>query len=239
MSLMSRQSDLDRLYRLLSDLEDRVGRKQQLDDCTGYMNWPERGVYFFFAGDERRDSTDQLRLTRVGTHAVSAGSGTSLWNRLRTHRGANRGTYEGGGNHRGSVFRKRVGEALIKRHSLHDEYPHWGEGSSAGRERRLDELPLERRVSDYIRDLPFLWVEVDDEPGPESDRAYIERNTIALVSNYRKDSIDSRGDSWLGTASRSKKIRQSGLWNVDHVSESYDSAFLDRLAAAIEVTTPV
>jgi len=178
---MSRRSDLDRLYELLDQLEATVGRKQRLGDCTGYMDWPERGVYFFFAEDKTRESTDQLRLTRIGTHAVSSGSGASLWNRLRTHRGANSGTYENGGNHRGSVFRKRVGEAMIERDSLHNEYPYWGDGSSASRERRLAELDHERRVSEYIRDLPFLWIDVDDEPGPESDRAYIERNALALV----------------------------------------------------------
>lgn len=43
---------------------------------------------------------------------------------------------------------------------------------------------MERRVSDYLRQLPFLWVDVPDEPGPESDRAYLERNAIALLSNY-------------------------------------------------------
>jgi hypothetical protein len=86
---MSRRSDLDRLYELLDQLEATVGRKQRLGDCTGYMDWPERGVYFFFAEDKTRESTDQLRLTRIGTHAVSSGSGASLWNRLRTHRGAN------------------------------------------------------------------------------------------------------------------------------------------------------
>ena len=179
---MSRRSDLDRLYNLFEHLEANIGGKQRLKDCTGYMNWPERGVYFFFARDETRESTDHLRLTRIGTHAVSTGSGTSLWNRLRTHRGANSGTYEDGGNHRGSVFRKRVGEAMIEQDSLHNEYPHWGEGSSAGRERRLAELDHERRVSEYIRDLPFLWADVGDEPSPQSDRAYLERNTIALVA---------------------------------------------------------
>lgn len=49
---MSRESDLHRLYRLLTDLEDRIGGKQRLGDCTGYMDWPERGVYFFFSHDE-------------------------------------------------------------------------------------------------------------------------------------------------------------------------------------------
>ncbi len=234
---MSRQDDLDSLYTLFEKLEAQVGGMRRLNDCTGYMDWPERGVYFFFAADEDRETGDYPRLTRVGTHAVSAGSGQSLWNRLRTHRGANRGTYEGGGNHRGSVFRKRVGEALIERHDLYDEYPHWGDGSSAGRNKRLAEVEMERRVSEYIRGLPFLWVAVDDEPGPDSDRAYIERNTIALVSNYRKPSLDTRSQGWVGHASHSEKIRDSGLWNINHVEEGYDSAFLERLANGIKATT--
>jgi hypothetical protein len=235
---MERNALLDQFYSLLDDLEQQVEGKQRLKDCDGYMNWPDRGVYFFFASNEDRGEDDQLRLTRVGTHAVSAGAGTTLWNRLRTHRGALSGTYEGGGNHRGSVFRERVGEALVERHDLHDEYPEWGEGSSAGRDRRLAELDLERRVSDYIRELPFLWVAVDDEPGPESDRAYLEENAIALASNYSKEPIDPRADGWLGTNSLSEKIRGSGLWNVDHVDESYDPDFLARLAKAVEETEP-
>ena len=236
---MTRESDLNRLYDLLTELKNNVGGKQRLGDCTGYIDWPERGVYFVFSHDERRDRGDQHRLTRIGTHAVSTGSGTSLWNRLRTHRGANSGTYGGGGNHRGSVFRKRVGESLIERHDLHDEYPYWGEGSSADRDRRLSEHDHEQRVSDYIRDLPFLWVDVDDEPGPDSDRAYIEQNAIALVSNFQKESLDPRRNDWLGRNSPRKEIQDSGLWNIDHVAEDYDPAFLDRVAEAVGDTTPV
>ena len=233
---MSRAADVDRLYGLFADLTERTGGMRRLGDCTGYMDWPERGVYFFFAADETRESTDQPRLARIGTHAVSAGSGTSLWDRLRTHRGAKSGTYEGGGNHRGSVFRKRVGEAMIERDGRHDEYPHWGEGSGASRERRLAELDHERRVSRYVRDLPFLWVEIDDEPSPESDRALVERNAIALVSNYENDSIDPRDDGWLGRESPRREISESGLWNIDHIDERYDGTFLDRFADAVEET---
>lgn len=230
---MGRQNDIDRFYGLLDRVEQTVGGKRKLTDCTGYMDWHDRGVYFFFASDEYRDTVDQLRVTRIGTHAVSAGSSTSLWNRLRTHRGANRGTYDGGGNHRGSVFRKRVGEAFVERDILHEQYPHWGEGSSAKRERRLSELEMERRVSDYIRNLPFLWVDIDDEPSADSKRAYIERNTIALLSNYQRDAVDPRSNEWLGELSQSESIRESGLWNVNHVDESYDGEFLDELNAAI------
>lgn len=235
---MGRNALLDRLYLLFDDLERQVGGMQRLGDCDGYMDWPDRGVYFFFANDEFRANGGQRRLTRVGTHAVSDGSGTSLWNRLRTHRGALSGTYEDGGNHRGSVFRERVGEALIESHGLHDDYPEWGHGSSASRDRRLAELDLERRVSDYIRELPFLWVKIDDEPSSDSDRAYVERNAIAMASNYRREAIDPRADEWLGIDSPSEKIQNSGLWNVDHVDDSYDPAFLDRLARAIDETEP-
>jgi len=231
---MSRRDDLDRFYSLLADLEATVGEKRRLGDCDGRMNWPDRGVYVFFHPDESRESGGQLRVTRSGTHAVSEGSSTSLWDRLRTHRGAQRGTYEGGGNHRGSVFRKRVGETIIERDGLDDQYPEWGVGSSAGRELRLEEVELERRVSEYIRGLPFLWVDIDGEPGPESDRAYIERNAIALVSNFSKASIDPRSEEWLGHHSPVPAIEQSGLWNINHVDEGYDPAFLERLEAYVE-----
>lgn len=118
---MGRGEDLDQFYQLLDQLEEDVGGKQRLADCDGYMDWPGRGVYFFFANGERRTDGDALRVTRIGTHAVSEGSGTTLWNRLRNHRGALSGTYGGGGNHRGSVFRKAVGEAIINRHDLEDD----------------------------------------------------------------------------------------------------------------------
>src|SRR6056297_3175920 len=134
----ARQRDLDRFYDLLYDLQQRVGAMRKLKNCTGYMDWPDRGVYFFLEPGEMRDSTDQRRVTRVGTHAVSAGSSTSLWDRLKQHFGTGSGSadHPHGGNHRGSVYRKRVGEALIEKHALHDDYPDWGvRWSSVDRDR--------------------------------------------------------------------------------------------------------
>lgn len=240
---MARQADLDRFYRLLDELADRVGGARKLKDCTGYMDWPDRGVYFFLAPGETRPN-GLHRATRIGTHAVSAGSSTSLWNRLKGHYGTGSGSAEHphGGNHRGSVYRLRVGEAIVEKHALHDDYPDWGtRWSSVDRDRstvRDEEYVLERRVSTYVREQPFLWVDVDDEPGPDSDRAYVERNAIALLSNVGSGSIDPRPADWLGSHSRSRKIRESGLWNVDHVDEAHDPAFLDRLERAVAATTP-
>jgi len=208
------------------------------------MDWPDRGVYFFFEPGETRSSTDQMRVARVGTHAVSEGSSTSLWDRLKQHYGTGSGSsnHPHGGNHRGSVYRKRVGEAIIEKHDLHDDYPDWDKRwSSIDRDRsevRDEEYILERRVSAYIREQPFLWVEVDDEPSADSDRAYIEKNAIALLSNFEDRTIDPRAEGWLGKYSRSQEIRESGLWNVNHVEEQYDADFLDLLEDAAEDTTP-
>lgn len=240
----ARQCDLDRFYDLLHDLEQRVGGTRKLKNCTGYMDWPERGVYFFLEPGETRNSTGQMRVTRVGTHAVSEGSSTSLWDRLKQHYGTGSGSsnHPHGGNHRGSVYRKRVGEAIIEKHDLHDDYPDWDKRwSSIDRDRsevRDEEYILERRVSTYIREQPFLWVDVDDEPSADSDRAFIEQNAIALLSNFDDQMVDPRDDGWLGKYSRSREIRESGLWNVNHVEELYDLNFLDMLEDAAEDTTP-
>lgn len=241
---MTRQDDLDRFYGLLDDLEQRVGGTRKLKNCTGYMDWPDRGVYFFLEPGETRGLADQLRVTRVGTHAVSEGSSTSLWDRLKQHYGTGSGSsdHPHGDAHRGSVYRKRVGEAMIEKHDLHDDYPNWDKRWSSiehdWSEVRDEEYILERRVSTYIREQPFLWVNLDDEPSADSDRVYLERNAIALLSNFEKQPIDPRGDGWLGRYSQSQEIRESGLWNVNHVGERYDSGLLDLLENAVNDTTP-
>lgn len=231
---MKRKKHVDRFYELSHDLEGKVNDKRKLKDCSGRMKWPDRGVYFFFAKDEWREGGSSLRITRIGTHALKDGSGRDLWSRLREHRGTFSGNFKDGGDHRASVFRKIVGESMIKRNGLENEFPHWGEGYSASRDIKEGEHEMELRVSSYIRELPFLWLKVNDEPSPDSDRGYIERNSIALISNYRKDPIDPRDEGWLGYHSPKEKIKRSGLWNSDHVTERYDPNFLDVMEEYIE-----
>jgi len=121
------------------------------------------------------------------THAVSEDSRTKLWTRLRSHRG-NR---KGGGNHRGSIFRLRIGEALLQREGYADEvHETWGRGRNAPKNIRASEAPLEMAVSEYICRMPFLWVGVEDAASRHSIRAQLERNSIRLLSNYAKSPID-------------------------------------------------
>jgi len=177
---VSRMSDVVRFYEVLSVVERQHGGKRMLSECDARMSWPKRGVYFFFEpGELRTDSGDGLRVVRVGTHAVSTGSKSTLWARLSQHRGTKTGA---GGNHRGSVFRLLVGAAMGTRNQQLAA-PTWGKGQSAPKSIREKEEDLEREVSRYIGRMPFLWMEADDTPSSESVRAYIERNAIALLSN--------------------------------------------------------
>ena len=102
---MARQDDLDRFYGLLDDLAQQIGGTRKPKNCTGYMDWPDGGVYFFLEPGETREPTDQLCVTRIGTYAVSEGSSASLWDRLKQHYGTGSGSsnHPYGGAHRGSV----------------------------------------------------------------------------------------------------------------------------------------
>jgi hypothetical protein len=99
----------------------------------------------------------------------------------------------------------------------------------------MREADLERRVSAYLADLRLLWLEVDDEPGKDSDRAVIEQNAIALLADCNGP-IDRPTLGWLGLHSPEDCIRRSGLWNVNHVGDKCDPAFLDTLEGYVETT---
>ncbi len=232
---MSRREDLGRLYEALDDLRERAGGYRYLRDCTTKSGWPERGVYFFFTEGELREDGISLRVVRVGTHAITDTSKTTLWHRLRTHRGVIGGNGAGGGNHRGSIFRKRVGEALIRTKAYPEDITRtWGVGSTAPKAVCIAERPLEAEVSIYIGNMPFLWLAVDDVPSPYSERAVLERNSIGLLSNLGKPPIDPPSPNWLGLQSDQRTIRESGLWNTNHVDERYEASFLQLLSTRVQ-----
>ncbi|WP_353428856.1 hypothetical protein [Paracoccus denitrificans] len=227
----NRLADLQRFYELMAELDSCIEGKHLLRDCHGRMNWPLRGVYFFFEdGEVRSQSGNGPRVVRVGTHALKSGSRTSLWKRLSQHKGV---ALSGGGNHRGSIFRLIVGTALLERDGLTSES--WdNRKSTAPREMRLAEQQIEQLVSGVIGAMPFLWLDVGDDPGAESERGIIERGSIALLSNWRKEPIDPPSSSWLGNYCNRERIRSSGLWNSNHVDEAYDPNFLDILESRVE-----
>jgi len=240
MATALRERAIDSIYEVLGTLRDVNGGMHTLRECSGRMDWPDRGVYFFFSPEtDPTDPPHEWRVTRVGTVGLREGSNNTLWTRLRRHRGPVGGQYEGGGNHRGSVFRKHLGHALIDRYNLEDEYDTWGEGYATPPELRREEQYVEELVSSYIRDLPFIVLNVPDDTGPDSDRGYIESNTIGLLSNYADTGIDNRADHWLGHDSHRDEIADSGLWNVRHVGEDFDPSVVDTIQSYFEATPEI
>lgn len=224
---MSRADDLDRFYELLDNLRLAANGPRLLRDSSKASGWPTHGVYFFYEDGEERD-TGGPRVVRVGTHAVSAGSNTTLWNRLSAHRGVVGGSQPGGGNHRGSIFRLHVGKALLARGDVGGPGTStWGAGNSAPRAIRHAEYSIERAVSTYIGAMPVLWVWIPGDAASTNDRKIVEAGSIALLSNRGRNPIDRPSPGWLGNRSPHPAIRESGLWNVHHVDERHDLKFLD------------
>ena len=225
--MSEQKQDIERLYDALKRLEAGLGGKRLLSACTGTQEWPESGVYIFFEPGELRKDSAAPRVVRVGANRVSRGSKATLWNRLRIHRGSVRGN----GNHRGSVFRLHVGSAIAM---CNPEIPmdSWGKGSSAPVKTRKSEEGLEQEVSLYIGAMSVLWIAVEDEAGPESDRSYLEQNLIGLLSANG----DSASSQWLGRFNPKKKIQKSGLWNLNHIDSPYCPDFIDMLDKYVAVT---
>lgn len=217
---MTRLDHLRRFYDLLDDLADRQRGPRPLTDAVATLG-NESGVYFFFEpGEMRSDSGTAPRVVRVGTHALKLGASSTLRGRLRQHGG----TKAGSGNHRGSIFRLLTGDALMRCGS--EAVCATWEGKPAN---KLIEAPLEQAVSRRLAMTRVIWLSINDPPGPDSQRGWIERNSIALLSNDGKAQLDPPSAGWLGHHSSRPRVRSSGLWNQNHVEEEYDPAFLDDL----------
>ena len=232
---VNRLADLKRFYDLLDALSEKLGGMQTLATMRDHRDWPTRGVYFFFDPTEpRRDSGHGPRVVRVGTHAISAGSKSTLRQRLAQHRGNS----SGGGNHRGSIFRLLVGQALLATHAL-PPCPSWGVKAdkrqatkSLGIERHTldaNEAPVELAVSRYLWSLPVIWLAVEDAPSATSQRQIIEHEAIALLSNHTRPPIDPATEDWLGHHSFRPMVRESGLWNQRSTRDAHNPSFLDAM----------
>lgn len=218
----TQRRDTDRFYTLLDALSARAGGPRRLRDCTS-SGWPSHGVYFFLEDGETR-LNGSPRVVRIGTHALTATSKTTLWNRLSAHRGSVGGSRPGGGNHRASIFRLHVGTALLAGGNWPIEVRDSWRDKHADHAARKAEYPLEQAVTQHIGNMPFLWLAVPDR----ADRGLIERNTIALMSR-RSGGVDPASSQWLGLTADSEKVRTSALWNVNHVDDAYDPRYLDIL----------
>ena len=215
-----RACDIDRFYGLLARLEKRVGGPHLLKNFPSVVSPGDRGVYFMFESGEYRADSDSLRVVRVGTHGLTARSRSTIWTRLFEHLMFN-------GR---SVFRDHVNASLLNRAGI----------------LRAD---LDHRhaacITDYIGNMPFLWVRINSDDD-HNVRHKIESNAIALLSNYHGPAIDKPSPEWIGRhrvnpknfKRNHEKLTKSGLWNVNFVNKKkYDRSFLGDLKTAIDHTS--
>ena len=185
---MNKYNDLNKFYELINKLE----KFESIDEFLKSEQKYSKGVYFFFDPAEKINN-GYNRIIRVGSHGLSGKSNSTLKGRLRQHKGF----LNGGGNRRVSVFRRHVGNAIIKKENFD--------------EKEVQDEVLEKMISDYVNSLPLAVLLFEDDA---DKRRIFEKNSIRILSNcsenFNKD--------WLGSFSIDEKISKSGLWNIQHVN---------------------
>ncbi len=169
-----------------------ISRLPRYSYLTDARFLPNNGIYFFFEKGENRIGSGE-RLVRVGTHRGQ----DRLKKRLNYHFKGTRDT---------SVFRKHIGGAIINKQELGEKrLRNWysNEGSP--------DTEMEKKVSLTLQDnFSFTCLEVTSDV----ERLSLEEGLIALFASDMKEKPSS---GWLGHYAASKRIRQSGLWNSEHV----------------------
>ena len=210
-SIESRYKEIRAVYSILE--HKQKAQSLFIFNDLPKISLPKRGVYVFLDPNEDTIYSNILpRIVRIGTHAVSNGSKSTIRQRLIAHYGTQSSS---GGNHRSSVFRKHIGTALLKGKFSDKRLNSWGKGSNAKKDIKDKEEWLELKVSSEIRKLWCCVFEIDDMPSKNSKRSTIEKLLINLLSN---SNIDLISKNWLGKNSDSKEIMNTGLWNIQYSS---------------------
>jgi hypothetical protein len=225
-------ANLVKFYELIDVLENGLhGRRtfKSLRDENGLLN---KGVYFIFEDNEIRfNNPSKLRVTRVGTLGIQDSeerNERTLWDRLNDHKGYQ----SGGGSCRHSVLRRHVGHAIISKSQGSIVAPAWCRKKPPwSEEERVEVKAVEPHVTRYIGEMSFLWVVINDEPSNRSDRKFVEKYAIALLSKHREAS-----ENWLGNFARNDNVKNSGLWNDDDVGGRLHADFLNILEYYVELT---
>jgi hypothetical protein len=165
---------------------------------------PRNGIYVLFENGQK--AHDTKRIVRIGTHTGDA----QLGKRLRQHFLRE--------NKDRSIFRKNIGRAMLNRRD--DSFlEQWNFALTSHKNRekyaRLVDFDyqqeIEEKVSAYIQqNLSFSVFEVPTR----EERLHLESRLISTISL-----CEGCGPSpgWLGSHSPKRKIRQSGLWQIQEL----------------------
>lgn len=155
---------------------------------------PRNGIYFFYEKGEFCHLPDvkRPRIVRVGTHKVQ----DRFRGRIRQH-------FKG--NKNGSIFRKHLGSAIMRRRNPEDSRVDKWLKHDTPTLKEVEELVTNKLAADFT----FKCIAVEDK----KERLNLEERLIATLAKC-PDCEPSM--EWLGHYAASEEIRQSGLWNVQH-----------------------
>ena len=213
--------DRERLYFLLSALKERQGGLRTLERGWQELDWPQKGVYFFFEPGEFRHESLEQRVVYVGSNCMDPDGMIPL----KEHLEKIRGNVAGRGDHRDAELRKHVGFALVNRGDLEKPPLSWGITSTRNRGQISAEDPLERLVSRHIRRMPVLCLSVDKDTGNELCGKIV-NGAVSLLSKANAAG-DPPGNRWLGQHHPNTAIKLSGLWHATDHSAADGPDFLD------------
>jgi hypothetical protein len=165
---------------------------------------PLNGLYVLF--EEGEVAHGGRRIVRIGSHTGADQLGSRLCQHFVKP------------NKDRSIFRKNIGRALLNR----DQDPFlsfWDLDLTTRRMRaahpNIDSIrqkEIEQAVSNYMQEkFKFVVLAVAEK----TDRLALESKMISTVAACNKCSPST---TWLGQYSPIKKIRESGLWLVNHLS---------------------
>jgi len=224
-----RKTDLDALYQILDGYEQRRDRKISLAELSRTHS-PRWGCCFFYEKGEYREESGAPRIVRVESYPRLEAK-TDMYSQLILHRGTIAGVFTGGGNHRLSLLRKHIGTAMMNRMQISCES--WEDEQFNASVRKL-EHPLEVRVSEVISRMEVLMISFEDNDIEKQALRYIQKNAVALLSNWQKEVLDPPSPDWMGKFCSNVLVRDSGLWNTNGVMQRYDSSFIPKFKKIIE-----
>jgi len=182
------------------------------------------GLYFFYEKGESSLHAPDGRIVRIGNHPRAQ-------DRLRTRLGDH--LRSGPGAKNGSVFRRYLGGALLRRRDPTSACLRPGPG--LGHWERQDAkacgmcADVEAEVQAYMTEnLYFRCVRIDD---------LLERNRFEafLIAAVAACQLCGPSRHWLGLHAYPQTVRASGLWNVQHVDgPSVTTRELDQFAELVD-----
>ena len=198
------------MSQICTELHELLKLGHRFNFQEGYNDIPLNGIYILFEKGEIAHDGD--RIVRIGTHTGDR----QLRSRIYQH-------FENENKNR-SIFRKNIGRCLLNKQ--HPSYLTTWELDTTSRAEKAKfahlvdkdfEKNFEKEISKYIQD-NFSFVII--QANTKQERMYFESRLIGTVSNCADCQPSA---NWLGLNSPIIKIRESGLWQVQHLySKSLD-----------------